>query len=125
MVRILCVNICVSDITAATEQHAAANHQGPPDVTADLPPQEGSTCEPEAVAADKNGEEGNDEPTEGSTEGKEGVGEGMEDDSNGDDAGGETQKSDEPKPQKRKWGDRDGRYSQLISSIHVVPGARC
>ncbi|KAI0240420.1 RNA cytosine-C(5)-methyltransferase NSUN2 [Lamellibrachia satsuma] len=101
-----------ADQTANEEQHAAANHQGPPDVTvdvtADLPPQEGSTCEPEAAAADKNGEEGNDEPTEGSTEGKEGVGEGMEDDSNGDDGGGETQKSDEPKPQKRKWGDRDG-----------------
>ena len=86
------------------EQDIAA---GPPDGTADLPPQEGSTVEPDAAAADEHKQEGNDEPMEGAGEGKEG--EGKEAESKEDVGGGDAPRSGQGQPQKRKWGNRDGR----------------
>ena len=75
------------------------------------PSQEGSTVETEAATA---GENGKDVRMEGSGEDKERGEEGMEDDSKVDGGGGDTQENDRPKQQKRKWGNREGRYSHSI-----------
>ncbi|KAK2193840.1 hypothetical protein NP493_5g14014 [Ridgeia piscesae] len=95
-----------SDPADNQEQDIAADPQGPPDVTADLPPQESSTIEPDAAAADENKQEGNDEPMEGAGEGKEG--EDKEGESKEDVGGGDAPRSGQGQPQKRKWGKRDG-----------------
>jgi len=91
----------------STEQDITADPQGPPDGTADLPPQKGCTIEPDEAAADENKQEGNDEPMEGAGEGKEG--EDKEGESKEDVGGGDAPRSGQGQPQKRKWGKRDGR----------------
>ena len=101
----------VDDITTCEETDVAANVQGPMDAATEQctpPSQEGSTVETEAGTA---GENGKDVRMEGSGgDNKERIDEGMEEGSKGDGGGGDTQENDRPKQQKRKWGNREGRY---------------
>ena len=98
------------DGVACEETNVAANVQEPMDAAADQctpPSQEGSTVETEAGTA---GENGKDVQMEASGEDKERSEEGMEEGSKVDGGGGDTQENDRPKQQKRKWGNREGRY---------------